>query len=90
LREDLDMAGRRGRVLGVLALWQARAATPLLQLQAQVHGYEKAFWLSAAIFAVGAVLTAILLRPGVLGAEPAAASVQCSGHPGLAARIRRS
>ncbi len=46
-----------------------RGPARLVQLQAQVHGYEKAFWVSAAIFAAGTVLTAIVLRPEVLGAQ---------------------
>jgi EmrB/QacA subfamily drug resistance transporter len=44
---------------------------------AAIHGYTTAFWWSAAIFAAGAVLSAIVLRPGVqlaeAGAEPAMA-----------------
>ena len=42
--------------------------------EAAVHGYTTAFWWSAAIFAVGAVATALLLSSGVpseAGAEPA-------------------
>jgi hypothetical protein len=42
--------------------------------QAAVHGYTTAFWWSAAIFAVGAVVTAVLLPSGARevapGAEP--------------------
>ncbi|HEY0247845.1 MAG TPA: MFS transporter [Gryllotalpicola sp.] len=36
-----------------------------VQAAASVHGYSVAFWLAAAIFAGGAILTAIVLRPGV-------------------------
>jgi hypothetical protein len=31
-----------------------------------VHGYDTAFWWSAAIFAGGAVIAGLLLRPGPL------------------------
>jgi predicted MFS family arabinose efflux permease len=37
----------------------------LLQANAAIHSYTTAFWWAAAIFAVGAVLSAIVLRPGV-------------------------
>jgi hypothetical protein len=30
-----------------------------------VHSYVVAFWWAAAVFAVGAVVTALILRPGV-------------------------
>jgi hypothetical protein len=43
--------------------------------EAAIHSYTTAFWWSAGIFAVGAVLCAIILRPGVptvdSGAAPA-------------------
>jgi EmrB/QacA subfamily drug resistance transporter len=50
-------------------------ATPALMAEAAVHGYTTAFWWSAAIFAVGAVASALLLRSGAAtqpapGAEP--------------------
>ena len=38
--------------------------SPALAAQAAVHGYTTAFWWSAAIFAVGAIVTALLLRSG--------------------------
>ena len=40
---------------------------PVQQLQANaaIHSYTTSFWWAAAIFAVGAVLSAIVLRPGV-------------------------
>ena len=38
-------------------------------LAAAVHGYTSAFWVAAAVFAVGSALTATLLRPGVLGRQ---------------------
>ena len=53
------------------------AAARGLMAEAAVHGYTTAFWWSAAIFAVGAVVTALLLSSGVRepapGAEPALA-----------------
>ena len=53
------------------------AGNPALMAEAAVHGYTTAFWWSAAIFAVGAVVTALLLSSGVRepapGAEPALA-----------------
>ena len=48
--------------------------TPEVLAQAAVHGYTTAFWISAAIFAGGALVCGTLLRPGVPqvapGAEP--------------------
>jgi EmrB/QacA subfamily drug resistance transporter len=41
-----------------------KAPSPELIAQASVHGYTTAFWWSAAILAVGAVTTALLLRSG--------------------------
>ena len=50
------------------------AGNQALMAEAAVHGYTTAFWWSAAIFAVGAVATALLLSSGVRepapGAEP--------------------
>jgi EmrB/QacA subfamily drug resistance transporter len=40
--------------------------------QAAVHGYTTAFWVSAGIFAAGAILSGSLLRRGVPAADPAA------------------
>jgi EmrB/QacA subfamily drug resistance transporter len=53
----------------------AASAGPALMAEAAVHGYTTAFWWSAAIFAVGAVVSAVLLRSGAAeelapGAEP--------------------
>jgi EmrB/QacA subfamily drug resistance transporter len=51
----------------------AAASTPkgaaLLQANAAIHSYTTAFWWAAAIFLVGAALTALVLRPGI--AQPA-------------------
>jgi hypothetical protein len=49
--------------------------TPAAMAEVAVHGYTTAFWWSAAIFAVGAVVSALLLQSGVAeapapGAEP--------------------
>jgi EmrB/QacA subfamily drug resistance transporter len=51
------------------------ASTPAVMAEAAVHGYTTAFWWSAAIFAVGAVVSALLLQSGAAkapapGAEP--------------------
>src|SRR5262245_30313561 len=37
---------------------------PLLPAQAAMHGYTTAFWCSAAVFAVGAVVCGLVFRPG--------------------------
>ena len=42
----------------------AASAGPSLMAEAAVRGYTTAFWWSAAIFAVGAMATALLLRSG--------------------------
>jgi EmrB/QacA subfamily drug resistance transporter len=48
---------------------------PLVQAQAAMHGYTTAFWCSAAVFAVGAVVCGLVFRPGAPqlagAAEPA-------------------
>ena len=43
--------------------------------QAAVHGYTTAFWVSAAIFAVGAIATALLLEGGAPETSPDAEPV---------------
>jgi EmrB/QacA subfamily drug resistance transporter len=52
-------------------------ATPsglkLVQANAAIHSYTTAFWWAAAIFAVGAVLTAFVLRSGIPQTESEAA-----------------
>jgi predicted MFS family arabinose efflux permease len=52
----------------------ADAAKPggaqLLQAHAAIESYTTAFWWAAAIFALGAVLSAIVLRPGTFAADP--------------------
>ncbi len=51
----------------------AGAATPQVMAEAAVHGYTTAFWFSAAIFAVGAIATALLLESGAPEFDPDAA-----------------
>ncbi len=48
-----------------------RRPTPLAQAQAALHGYTTAFWWSAGIFAAGAVICGLLLRPGRVPRQPA-------------------
>ena len=43
--------------------------------QAAVHGYTTAFWWAAGIFAIGAIASALLYRPGVPVVDPAAEPV---------------
>jgi EmrB/QacA subfamily drug resistance transporter len=53
------------------------ARSPGLPAQAAMHGYTTAFWCSAAVFAVGAVVCGLVLRSGApqgaVAAEPALA-----------------
>jgi predicted MFS family arabinose efflux permease len=49
----------------------SKAATPALAADAAVHGYITAFWWAAAVFAAGAVICGLLLRPGIPRREPA-------------------
>ena len=48
--------------------------SPSVLAEAAVHGYVTAFWIAAAIFAVGAVVTRALLLPGVQAAPHGAAA----------------
>jgi EmrB/QacA subfamily drug resistance transporter len=48
-----------------------KAASPGVAASAAVHGYTTAFWWAAAIFAAGAVICGLLLRPGTSRFEPA-------------------
>jgi len=45
--------------------FHSHAPTALTLARATVHGYTTVFWAAAAIFALGAMVTAALLRPGV-------------------------
>ena len=42
---------------------------PALTRLALAHGYDIGFWWIAGIFAVGAVVSGVLLRPGPLGQQ---------------------
>jgi EmrB/QacA subfamily drug resistance transporter len=46
---------------------------PAALATAAVHGYTTAFWWAAGIFAIGAVVTGLLLRPGIVEIDHAAA-----------------
>jgi EmrB/QacA subfamily drug resistance transporter len=48
----------------------SRRPTPDVLVQAQIHSYTTAFWWSAGIFAVGALICGALLRPGVKQVDP--------------------
>jgi EmrB/QacA subfamily drug resistance transporter len=52
-----------------------KAPSPSLAASAAVHGYTTAFWWSAGIFAVGAIVCGLLLRAGAPRYEPAAEPV---------------
>ncbi len=49
---------------------QIKALAGELQVAATIHGYQIAFWVAAAIFAAGAVITGLLLRPGIPVLDP--------------------
>ncbi len=52
----------------------AQATSPvgvrLLEANAAIHSYTTAFWWAAAIFALGAIVTAAVLRPGIPQPDP--------------------
>ncbi|MCW2522393.1 MAG: transporter [Frankiales bacterium] len=50
-----------------------KTANPATIAQSALHSYTTAFWWSAAIFLIGAVLCAIVLRPGVPAVDEQAA-----------------
>jgi EmrB/QacA subfamily drug resistance transporter len=52
-----------------------KAPTAAAAASAALHGYTTAFWWSAAIFAVGAVVCGLLLKPGAQQVDPAAEPV---------------
>jgi EmrB/QacA subfamily drug resistance transporter len=58
-----------------------KAAAPALAAAAAVHGYTTAFWWAAAIFAAGAVICGLLLRPGIPGANPQSSSPPRESSP---------
>lgn len=53
---------------------------PDLVAQAAIHGYTTAFWWSAAILAIGAVTTALLLKSGAPQADPHAEGSLAMAH----------
>ena len=57
----------------VTAFAVGKPGSPGLAAQAAVHGYTTAFWVAAAIFAFGAVVCGLLLRPGVPEFDPSTA-----------------
>jgi len=50
-----------------------KTLSPSVAAQAAIHSYTTAFWWSAGIFVLGAVICAIVLRPGVPQMDPDAA-----------------
>jgi EmrB/QacA subfamily drug resistance transporter len=50
-------------------------ANALVQAQAAIHGYQAVYWWSAALFAVGLVVSLILYRRGIPQQEPGAVTV---------------
>jgi len=52
-----------------------QAPTPSLAAEAAVHGYTTAFWWSAGIFAVGAIVAGLMFRSGAPQVDPAAEPV---------------
>ena len=50
--------------LSASAMTHYGAAGTHTAAQVAVHGYTTAFWISAAIFACGAVICGLILRPG--------------------------
>ncbi len=59
----------------VAASLAGEVPTRLGAAQAQIDGYTTVFWWAAGIFAVGAVLTAVMLRGGVRELDPSAEPV---------------
>jgi EmrB/QacA subfamily drug resistance transporter len=52
-----------------------KPATAAVAAEAAVHGYTTAFWWAAGIFAAGAIVAGLLLRPGAPRVEPGAQPV---------------
>jgi hypothetical protein len=55
-----------------LALASTKSGAQLLQANAAIHSYTTAFWWAAGIFAIGAVLVALVLRSGIPQPDPEA------------------
>ena len=51
-------------VSGAAGYLAGRAGTPDLATQATIHGNRVAFWVTAGVFAAGAVLCGLIIRPG--------------------------
>ena len=56
-----------------------KAPSPALIAQAPVHGYTVAFYVSAAIFVAGALITGLLYERGVPELDPSAEPVLVGG-----------
>jgi EmrB/QacA subfamily drug resistance transporter len=52
-----------------------KGSSPQVAAEAAVHGYTTAFWVSAGIFLVGAIVTGLIFPSGVPEADPAAEPV---------------
>ena len=48
---------------------------PRLAAEASMHGYTTVFWIAASVLALGALVSAVLLRPGTVEVDPDAAPV---------------
>jgi EmrB/QacA subfamily drug resistance transporter len=53
-----------------------RQPTPLVRAQATLHGYTTGFWWSAGIFAAGAVICGLLIRPGRMKSQAQSGSAE--------------
>lgn len=54
---------------------QGKLESPGVLAEAAVHSYTTTFWWASGIFAVGALITGLLMRPGLLPATPEGAVV---------------
>ncbi len=54
---------------------QGKSGSPGVLAEAAVHSYTTTFWWASGIFAVGALITGLLMRPGLLPATPEGAVV---------------
>ncbi|MCU1657567.1 MAG: drug resistance transporter, EmrB/QacA subfamily, partial [Pseudonocardiales bacterium] len=52
---------------------RGKTLTAAVAEKASIHSYTTTFWWSAGIFAIGALLTAVMLRPGIPATNPDAA-----------------
>lgn len=58
-----------------LASGATKSGAQLVQANAAIHSYTTTFWWAAGIFAVGAVIAALVLRPGIPQPDPEAVGV---------------